>query len=579
MSAQLPEADQWLLQDPDTGDVEAFVRGLSEEDYESKRKPIANALGWRVSKVDELRGDSGEENKSQATELVELAEANVEEFFNHEDEAWARFPVGDHSEVARLSQRSFRRFLQRLYFQAKRRAPGSQAVQDAIGVLEGEALFENEAKPVFNRIAPGQTEQDWWIDLGDEDHRAIHIKPGTWEIVDEPPVMFRRPAGMRELPEPDPNGNIDELSRFVNIRDECDECDDVLPTQSKSTDWILFLSWIAQAFRPSGPYPVLVLLGEQGTAKSSTATTAGSLVDPTDVDRQTLPRDEQSLAIWAQHSHVLRVDNVSNVPNWLSDALARLSTGGGALYRTLYSDDELSVFKAQRPVIVNGITDFVHRPDLLQRSIVLYLPRIDPKERWDETRLNKAFADASPRIFGGLLNLLARAAAHHPVDPGPLPRMADFARWACAVEMAAGWPEGAFLEAYQANQRSSSETVLHGSSVASAVRALVEDHGAWEGTITELLEALNEREDEATTRSKYWPNSAKALGQQMQRKAPLLRNVGIEVEQNRSRGSRTIALRLGTHKNVTNVTNVTAEDEYRELGASRRGNSENGVAV
>src|SRR5690606_22857722 len=182
-----------------------------------------------------------------------------------------------------------------------------------------------------------------------------------WRLATRRPV-FRRVRGMRPLPEPRSGGSIEDLRPFVNVPDE--------------NAWRLLVAWLLAALRPTGPYPVLVLQGEQGSAKSTTARVLRALVDPSKAPIRTMPRDERDLMVAASNSWVIVLDNLSGIPNWLSDAICRLSTGGGFATRALYTDDEEAIFEATRPVILNGIDDVVSRSDLLDRSLVLTLPTI-----------------------------------------------------------------------------------------------------------------------------------------------------------------------------------------------------------
>ena len=94
-------------------------------------------------------------------------------------------------------------------------------------------------------------------------------------------------------------------------------------------DFVLVVSWILAALCDKGPYPVLVLRGEQGSAKSSLCEIVRELIDPNTAPLRALPRDERDLFIAANKGHVQAFDNVSALQPWLSDALCRLATGGG----------------------------------------------------------------------------------------------------------------------------------------------------------------------------------------------------------------------------------------------------------
>jgi hypothetical protein len=88
------------------------------------------------------------------------------------------------------------------------------------------------------------------------------------------------------------------------------------------------------------------------------------------------------------------------------------------------------------------------------------------------------------------------------------------------------------------------ESSFEADSVAVAVRdlATAEWHDGWIGTATELLTALNVRVSEAARRSKLWPLTAQALGNRVDRIAPLLRSKGFVVERRHS-GQRLIIIK------------------------------------
>ena len=165
----------------------------------------------------------------------------------------------------------------------------------------------------------GSGEDRLYVDLGDPAWRAVEICPQGWHVVDNPPIRFRRTTGMQPLPTPEKGGSIDTLRHFLNVQD--------------AQDFVLVVAWALAALRDAGPYPVLVLSGEQGSAKSTFSTILRSLLDPRTAPLRALPREERDLFITATHSHVLAFDNVSGLPPWISDALCRIATGGGFAVR------------------------------------------------------------------------------------------------------------------------------------------------------------------------------------------------------------------------------------------------------
>jgi len=189
-----------------------------------------------------------------------------------------------------------------------------------------------------------------------------------------------------------------------------------------------------------------------------TARALRSLIDPNVSPLRSEPRDARDLMIAAHNGWVLAFDNVSHLGQWLSDGLSRLATGGGLATRELYSDTEETIFEAKRPVLLTGIEELTTSPDLLDRALVLHLPRIDDEQRRTEEEMLSGFDDARARVLGILLDAVSKAlACVSEVRLLRSPRMADFATWITAGESAFGWPAGTFLAAYDENRAEAHE--------------------------------------------------------------------------------------------------------------------------
>src|SRR5262252_5298711 len=229
-----------------------------------------------------------------------------------------------------------------------------------------------------------------YLDLGDQSWRAVEIDATGWRIIDSPPVRFRRAAGMQPLPMPMSGGSVEKLRSFLNVKTDADS--------------VLAVSWLLAAFRDRGPYPILALSGEQGSAKSTFTAILRALLDPNTAPLRALSREDRELFIAANNGHVLAFDNVSGLRAWISDTLCRLATGGGFAVRQLYTDQDEVLFDATRPVILNGIEDIVERPDLADRAIFLTLEPIGEERRRPEAELWAGFETERPRILGALLD-------------------------------------------------------------------------------------------------------------------------------------------------------------------------------
>ena len=453
---------------------------------------------------------------SQSSTLVALAlRAGCELWHTADGDPYATIQVGTHQEHWPVRSRGFRRWLARVYYRRTAgSAPGAQAQQDALNVLEGQAIYDGRQHETAVRVA--QHDGAIYLDLANDGWQAVRVTGKRWEVVDKCPVRFRRARAQLPLPTPVSGGDIAALRRFLNVNDG---------------DWRLVVAWLLAAYRPSGPYPALCLHGEQGSGKSTQARALRRLIDPNTADLRCEPREPRDLMIAANNGWVVALDNISYLPPWLSDALCRLSTGGGFAIRTLYENDEETIFNATRPVLITGIEEVATRSDLLDRSILVTLPTIPADRRLPESDYWVAYEKARPAILGAMLTAVSEAMRRLPsIRLSRLPRMADFALWATAGEQAMGLARGSFMAAYDANRAVANESALESSPVAKAILDMMAATIWWSDTASELLSELERLADEKTVRLRTWPKTPRGLSGAVKRLAPNLRQAGIDVD-------------------------------------------------
>jgi hypothetical protein len=294
------------------------LRALKESDraaFETLRAELKEA-GCRVTKLDQAiagkSGDADARGLKQADILIGLAQS-AELFHSPSGTAFADMDINCHRETWPIRSKGFKGWLARRFYEATKGAPNSEALQSALNVIEARARFDAPKRTVHIRI--GGQDGMLYLDLGDETWRAVEIDATGWRVIDNPPVRFRRAAGMQPLPVPASGGSIEALRSFLNVRSD--------------TDFVLAVAWALACLRIFGPYPVLVLSGEQGSAKSTFCAVLRALIDPNTAPLRALPREDRDLFIAATNGHVLAFDNVSGLPAWISDTLCRLATGGG----------------------------------------------------------------------------------------------------------------------------------------------------------------------------------------------------------------------------------------------------------
>jgi hypothetical protein len=468
-----------------------------------------NVLVDPVDQADLPGEDDGGRKPSQSTLLLQLAEDAFDFGQTSTGEPFAVPKPGQGPHVARLLRGrggSLRAELARRYVAAHGRAPNQQALADALLVVQGRCQLAPRVELALRVARHGAGVV---LDLGDETGRAVVVTPDGWELVDRSPVLFRRTELTGALPEPKAGGDPDRLRGLLNV---------------PGGAWPLLVAWeLAALLRPDIPHPVIALTGEHGAAKSTTQWILARLLDPASPQHRQAPRDVEAWTVAAAGSLMVALDNLSGMPDWLSDAICRAVTGDGLVRRALYTDGDLSVLSFRRCVLLNGIA-FAHlRGDLADRLLQVECERVDDDRRLEDADVHAAFVAAWPSALGGLLDLAVKVLGALPdVRLDRKPRMADFARVVAAADQVLGTDA---LGTYLKLRQRTAEEVLDSDLVAAAVRRFALDRKQWEGTASELLaEVTPERPP------KGWPATPRAMAARLKRAAPTLRATGVQVD-------------------------------------------------
>jgi hypothetical protein len=474
------------------------------------------------------RGGEGEDkNDSSPTGILDLIEkSGVRLFHTPGGIPFVSFYSKNHWENWPVKSSIFETWLSAMCYHHNGAVPSQKSIAEAKNTLAGQAQFSSREEKVHIRLA--SHDDSIYLDLCNESWEVVKISSDGWGISAQSPVNFYRAPGMLPLPHPLRGGTIGELLPFLNMRDQ---------DQEK-----LVVSWLVASLRPTGPFPVLILEGMHGSGKSTTARVLRSLFDPNQAPLRGEPPSEQDLAISAHNAWCLGLDNLSSIKGWTSDALCRLSTGGGFSTRQLYTDDGEKIFQAMRPVLITAIDIGDTREDLLDRALTIVLPEISPEDRETEEEFWTKFGPVRPQVLGCLLDAVSCALRRlRGIKLTRKPRMADFAVWVTAAEPALGWPDKSILEAYYRNRAQLNALALESSSLYKPIVGIVE-RGQWNGTPSEFLAALRQEQLEVVPLFEQQPlaRSPRELSQLLRRLAPNLAQAGIIVEFGRTAGSNSV---------------------------------------
>lgn len=454
--------------------------------------------------------ESAEEKQNQTTALTTFVIAHTILFHDKNHDVYAQDTQT--KETRRLDSRQFRDWLYASFFEKTGKVPRDQAYRECLSVLSGQARHKGELKDVYIRV--GKYQDIYYLDLGERGNsRAIEINASYWKIINESPIFFLRPDSLQPLPEPIEGGDINQLWKLINI-----------PKDNQ----LLIIAWLCECLRPDTPFPILELIGEQGSAKSTTQAILRKLIDENSCNLRGAPKTIEDIFVTAGVNWLMSYENISHLSPPMQDTLCILSTGGGFAKRKLYSDADEAIINVQRPIILNGISIAVTAQDLVDRTLTIEMPTITV--RTETTDLWRLLESERPKLLGALLDIMVRALSLLPtieIAADNRPRLLEFARFGMAISEAMQYPSEVFLEQFKAGREEAIARTIDSSPVATALIDWL-DQGRSEMVrmpINKLFKAL---EDFKPTYTEAWPRSAKGFGDALRRAAPALRQIGIE---------------------------------------------------
>ncbi len=469
--------------------------------------PAADLSASNDAAIDESETVEGAK-ESAATALVSFALELAEFFHDQNGDVYATDRIN--GETRRLGSRLFRDWFVSNYYELSGNAPREQALKQAFSTLSGLGRFKGDCRSVFVRVA--QYDGCYFLDLAEPGRdRVVKIEPGHWSIVSPSPVPFVRSETCLALPEPMSGTTLDALWSIANV-----------PKEAR----LLVIAWLCDCLRPDTPFPVLELIGEQGSAKSTTQSALRRLIDPNSCNLRTAPKSAEDSFITAGVNWLVSYENVSHLSAPMQDALCVMATGGGFAKRKLYSDADESVISVKRPIILNGICASVTAQDLMDRTISIEMPTVSV--RTETTSLWQCFDSEHGKLLGALLDAMAAALQKLPevtITAEQRPRMIEFVRFGAAIALALDATPAEFIESFRACRLDAVHRTIDANPVAAAVMTWLEENP--EGATDTASNLMRRIEQFSPPRSESWPRSGKGFADALRRTAPALRQLGI----------------------------------------------------
>ena len=547
----VPEGVEIYLIEPPMG-IPSDSKGVDFNDVLLAQGKDAIVAAYRKSAP---YGKNKERKDTIATQVIKLVEDNVVEFFIDErDKSWAVTKEG----YFPIRSSKFKRLVNKWYFEAFQQGMSNDTWYNALPTIESKSEFGTKTKgkiKLSTRIA--DKDDKIYYQLGG--NKAVEVSKNGWEIIDEP-VVFRSFAHQKRQINPKVS-TINDIRRFLkycNIEEDDDKN--------------LILIWLAVSFIPNIPRAMLVSHGSQGSGKSTFFELLKDIIDPSEAGILSKPRDKSELSQQLNHHYFTVYDNLSLLPDWMSDELCRAVTGSGNSKRQLYTDDEDIFYSYKRVIGLNGINVVATNPDVLDRSILIELQRITEDKRRTERVLKTEFENDKPYILGAIFTILSRAikikeSIENQKKKLLLPRMADFALWGYCVAEAMNIGGVRFLQAYQQNAKEKNYQVIEGNPVATAIIEFMNEKEEWKGTASELLESLNEQavKLKLNTTTRDWPKAANALSRRLNILKVNLQEVGIEYIATQENKNRIIYLTQKSMKNTVDTVDTVGMATEQQL--------------
>ncbi|MEY4719621.1 MAG: hypothetical protein RL563_2239 [Pseudomonadota bacterium] len=506
--------------EPEVIEAFAFLKANDLANYMRLRHNVKGAnkgcLLTALDKAVDQQSSGDDEPQSALNEMVSIARDLCEFVHDADRHAIAIIPYDDHREVWRVDSSGYEEWLRAAYWRAKHIGVTDTVIKSALATLTAAAVNDGEEIEVHIRAAEGDA--GYYIDLCDASWRAVSVTTSGWCILERSPVYFIRNQSMRPLPEPMRGGDVGMLWQHTNI---------------PATSRLLVLAWLLECFRPNTPFPVIELVGEQGSAKSTTQSVLRSLVDPNKVMLRGRPKTVEDVFVAAANNWLVSYENLSSLTAEQQDAFCTLATGGGFASRQLHTNGEEHVMETKRPVVLNGIAVVATRPDLIDRVIHVDMPTIASHARRDNADTADSWHRDCAQVFGAMLDIFSAALRILPtVKLTNKQRMADYERFGEAVARALGFEPGVFQLQYGECVRAGIDRALEGNTVAQVLDKCIQGRllpWNWQGTASQLYDYLTSHSYAEGCDRTTWPRSAKGLTDQLRRIAPAFRAKGVEI--------------------------------------------------
>lgn len=377
---------------------------------------------------------------------------------------------------------------------------------------------EKENKKVNLNVRFANHDNNFYYQLSEK--KLVKISENGYNVVNNDFPLFRWTNTMTEQTEPKPNKDYSYLLDMLNFFN--------IDKEQK----LLFLVYVISLFIPDIPKPILILQAEKGSGKTTSTKLLKSLVDPSEIEATYFPRNEEALSQILDHSALINFDNLNKLQDWQSDALCRAYSGETFTKRCLFTNDEDFIFKYKRAIILNGINCPAIREDLLDRSIIINLKRINKYK--EEISIYKEWNEKKPYILDCIFRLVSKSLQiYYNTQLEDLGRTADWCKWGYCISKVLGEeikrPDlgNTFIKDWKKNERNQNKEAIENNIVAQCIIKLMYTKDKWQGTASELYKELIFVSEDFG--SNGFPKNSSWLTREINKLITVLKSQGINI--------------------------------------------------
>lgn len=364
----------------------------------------------------------------------------------------------------------------------------------------------------------GRLDDDVYYDLGNREGEVVLIQPGMWDIVTECGVGLKNLGETAEQCRPQRPGDWNRIWKYVNIDEE--------------NDRLIFTAFVAAALVPGIEHPIINVLGEAGSGKTTLSRLIKSLIDPSPAGTCCMPRNVGDLMLQLSQNYFVAYDNQSKLTAVESNTLCGAVTGNVWEKKKNYADTELvTVNYSEAIILVNGIYPMFYKEDLLERTVCFKLKKPVPGRYMIRTRFEREFEEEKPFILAGIFDILSKALAEkkkYELLAGN--RVGDFEALGMAVTAVTGNDPEKFCEALKENQRRQFAGAIQNHPLGLVIPKALRQLGTMRGPASQLLNTLAEQaEAENVIGDCLWPKTPRDMSIALSSLKQSMGSVGIKI--------------------------------------------------